>query len=114
MINDALLLSLAPTTLPVLRSIRFDGAGLELPLSRFAPRDRQALRRIYEELECFAHLWRSMGAAPDWNTLGSQAAKLAVTGALFAEAQALGLATHEAGLAGPTFARRCTTSAAAP
>ena len=101
MLDDAFLLSLAPATLPILRPDRFDGAGLEMPLSRFAPRDRLALHRIYRDLEGLSRLWRSMGAAPDWGVLGRRAAEAAMTGGLFDEAQALGLATREEGLDGP-------------
>jgi hypothetical protein len=99
-IDHVLLLRLAPADLPILRPLRFDGAGLEVPLSRFAPADRDALRHIYAKVNGLSLQWRAMGANPDWNLLGRCSTELVKEGLLHS-AQALGRATQEAGSDGP-------------
>ena len=51
------LYSLAPTDLPVLRRLRYDGGGFGLPLGQFAPADQAIIRRIYAAVHGIYDHW---------------------------------------------------------
>jgi signal transduction histidine kinase len=97
MIDDALTRSAVPLPAPAPYAGR-----MELLLSRFALADRSAIRCVYGAAASLALLWRSMGAAVDWETVGRGAAALARAG-LVQEVERLGQATRQSGLGGPDF-----------
>lgn len=86
------LLDLAPTALPNHRSRRFDGAGFEVPLARFADADRGILARIYAAVDGLTRTARAAGPA-------APAVEAYIRGAdrLLPDAQRLGAATRAAG-----------------
>ncbi len=86
------LLDLAPAALPNHRARRFDGAGYEVPLTRFDPADRAILARLYAAVDGLPRLARDAG--PDDPAVGAF-----IRGAdrLIPDAQHLGAATRAAG-----------------
>ncbi|VTS00638.1 Uncharacterized protein OS=Crocosphaera watsonii WH 0005 GN=CWATWH0005_3458 PE=4 SV=1 [Gemmata massiliana] len=94
------LYGLAPLALPSRRSERFDGAGYEVPLTRFAPVDRDILGRIYRGVTGLPRLWHPMRHAPDYPALEAHIRAVG-GGTLLAEAGALGEATYAGGGADP-------------
>ncbi len=86
------LLDLAPVALPNYRTHRFDGAGYEVPLARFAPDDRAILVRLYAAVDGLPRLTRAAGPA-------GPTVEAFIRGAdrLIPDAQQLGVATRSAG-----------------
>ncbi|QJW97051.1 histidine kinase [Frigoriglobus tundricola] len=82
---------LAPTTLPNRRSERFDGAGYEVPLTRFDPADREILEHVYQTVNGLPQLWYPMRDAPDYPALEEYIRRVG-RGPLLADAGRLGRA----------------------
>jgi hypothetical protein len=100
MIDMDILLGLAPFDLPTLRPVRFDGNGLNVPLSHFALADAETLRHVYAKVNGLSLQWKAMGADPDWNKLGQGTVELTQE-RLIEQVRRLGSATNAAGLLTP-------------
>ncbi|CAN5320413.1 ATP-binding protein [soil metagenome] len=88
-----ILYRLAPDLLPCHRSIRFDGGGYEVPLSRFAPVDRDILERLYRAVQGLPLLRRATRDTPDYLALEGYIRRVG-DGALMADVHRLGEATR--------------------
>ncbi|AWM41139.1 HAMP domain-containing histidine kinase [Gemmata obscuriglobus] len=97
------LYKLAPVTLPSRRSERFNGAGYEVPLSRFAPADREILGRVYQSVNGLPQLWHPMRHDADYSVLEAYIRRVGGGGALLAEVGHLGEATLAAGASDPAI-----------
>ena len=89
------LLMLAPDDLPILRPLRYDGAGQEVALSRFAPEDRVLLATLYDGVQGLGCALQTMRETPDWIALTRSVLALG-DGRLLETARLLGSAEDEA------------------